>query len=155
MKIAIASDHAGFQMNEDIKNFLKKIGHQTKDYGTFDKASVDYPEFAVKVAEAVSKREADKGILFCGTGLGMSIVANKVPGIRAALCYDKNTAELSRKHNDANVLTIGARIIQPEKAKEIVYTWLKTDFEGERHSERIEKIKEIEDKFQGLNLLVF
>lgn len=147
MKIAIASDHAGFEMKEQIKNFLKDLGHEAKDYGTFEKASVDYPDLALKVSEAVAKNESERGILFCGTGLGMSIAANKVPGIRATLCYDKNTAELSRKHNDANILTLGARIIELNQAKEIVYVWLKTEFEGERHSKRIEKIKEIERKF--------
>ena len=146
MKIAIASDHAGFEMKEKAKSFLKKIGHEHKDFGTEDKKPVDYPDFALKVANAVSKNECERGILFCGTGLGMSIVANKIPGVRAVLCYDIKTAKLSREHNDANVLTLGARIIEFEKAKDIINVWLETGFLGERHSKRIEKIKEIEKK---------
>ncbi len=146
MKIAIASDHAGFEMKEEVKGFLKELGHEYKDFGTEDKKPVDYPDFALKVANAVSKNECERGILFCGTGLGMSIVANKISGIRAVLCYDINTAKLSREHNDANILTLGARIIEFEKAKRIISVWLETDFLGERHSKRIEKIKEIEKK---------
>ena len=115
MKIAIASDHAGFEMKEKVKGFLKELGHEHEDFGTEDKKPVDYPDFALKIANAVSKNECERGILFCGTGLGMSIVANKVSGIRTVLCYDINTAKLSREHNDANVLTLGTRIKEIEK----------------------------------------
>jgi ribose 5-phosphate isomerase B len=146
MKIAIASDHAGFEMKEKVKDFLKEIGHEFKDFGTKNKEPVDYPDFAFKVASAISKNECERGILLCETGLGMSIAANKISGIRAVSCYDVNTARLSREHNDANVLTLGARIIEFEKAKEIINVWLNTEFLGERHARRVEKIKEIENK---------
>lgn len=141
MRIAIASDHAGFQMKEQIKKFLKELGHEPKDFGTTGKEAVDYPDFALKVADSITNRECERGILFCGTGLGMSIAANKVSGIRAALCYNEETAKLSREHNDANVLTLGARLIELEKAKEIIEVWLKTEFLGGIHSERINKIE--------------
>jgi ribose 5-phosphate isomerase B len=147
MKIAIASDHAGFEMKEIIKPFLKGLKHEVKDFGTCDTKPVDYPDFALKVASAVAKKQYERGILFCGTGLGMSIAANKVNGIRAVLCYDTETARLSREHNDANILTIGARVIDIENVKEIIKVWLKTDFLGERHLRRIEKIKDIENNF--------
>jgi len=147
MKIAIASDHAGFDMKEKIKPFLNKLGHEFKDFGTGDNKPVDYPDFAIKVATAVAKDDFDRGILFCTTGLGMSIAANKVDGIRAALCYDIETARLSREHNDANVLTIGSRMTDIKEAKEIIDVWLKTDFKGDRHSLRLEKIKDIEKNF--------
>ena len=147
MKIAIASDHAGFEMKEIIKAFLKSMKHDVKDFGTNDMKPVDYPDFALKVASAVAKKQYERGILFCGTGLGMSIAANKVNGIRAVLCYDTETARLSREHNDANILTIGARVISIENVKEIIKVWLKTDFLGGRHLTRIEKIKAIEKNF--------
>jgi ribose 5-phosphate isomerase B len=147
MKIAIASDHAGFEMKEKMKLFLKGLKHDVKDFGTEDTKPVDYPDFALKVASAVAKKKYERGILFCGTGLGMSIAANKVDGIRAVLCYDTETARLSREHNDANILTIGARVLSIENVKEIIKVWLKTDFLGERHLRRIEKIRDIEKNF--------
>jgi len=147
MKIAIASDHAGFEMKEIIKPFLKNLKHVVKDFGTEDTKPVDYPDFALKVANAVAKKQYERGILFCGTGLGMSIAANKVNGIRAVLCYDTETARLSREHNDANILTIGARVIDVENVKEIIKVWLKTDFLGGRHLRRVEKIRDIEKNF--------
>ena len=147
MKIAIASDHAGFEMKENVKIFLKESGHNIKDFGTDSEKSVDYPDFALKVAKAVAKNEFERGILLCKTGLGMSIAANKIPGIRAILCYDVKTAKLSREHNDANILTIGASVIDVEKAKEIINVWLETNFLGGKHLKRIEKIKEIEENF--------
>lgn len=147
MKIAIASDHAGFEIKEIIKPFLKNLKHVVKDFGTDNTKPVDYPDFALKVANAVAKKHYERGILFCSTGLGMSIAANKIPGIRAVLCYDTETAKLSREHNDANILTIGARVIDIENVKKIIKIWLKTDFLGGRHLTRIEKIKEIEKRF--------
>ena len=147
MKIAIASDHAGFEMKEIMKLFLKGLRHDVKDFGTDSMKPVDYPDFALKVACAVAKKKYERGILFCSTGLGMSIAANKVNGIRAVLCYDTETARLSREHNDANILTIGARMISIEDVKGIIKVWLKTDFLGERHLTRIEKIREIEKNF--------
>jgi len=153
IKIAIASDHAGFPLKEIIKKYLGELGYEYEDFGTTSEESVDYPDYAFKVAEAVSENKFDnrfdRGILICGTGIGMSIAANKVPGIRAALCYDAETARLSREHNDANVLALGSRTTNSELAKEIVRVWLTTDFAGagpggERHLRRINKIKEIE-----------
>lgn len=147
MKIAVGSDHAGFEMKEKIKPFLKKLGNEVSDFGTNNKEPVDYPDYALKVAEAVSRNEFERGILFCGTGLGMSIAANKIPGIRAVPCYDIEAAKLSREHNDANILAIGARLTDLEKAKNIIKVWLETNFLGERHLKRIEKIKNIEKRF--------
>lgn len=144
MKIAIGSDHAGFEMKEKIKSFLRDSKYDFKDFGTDSEKSVDYPDFALKVARAVAKKEFERGILFCGTGLGMSIAANKIPGIRAVPCYDTEAARLSREHNDANILAIGARMIDVEKAKEIIKVWLETDFLGERHLRRVEKIRDME-----------
>lgn len=146
MKIAIASDHAGFGLKEKIKNFLKELGYEYEDFGTDTEESVDYPDYALKVAESVVK-ECDRGILICGSGIGMSMSANKVPGIRAALCSNTEMARLSREHNDANVLTMGARMIDEARAKEIVNVWLKTEFLGERHLRRVNKMTDIEKKY--------
>jgi ribose 5-phosphate isomerase B len=145
MKIAIGSDHAGFRLKEIIKNFLKTKGIEVEDFGTHTEESVDYPDYAFKVAEAVSKGEFDFGILVCGTGIGMSISANKVKGIRAALCNDLYTAHASREHNNANVLCMGGRVVGDEVAKEIVNTFLNAKFEGGRHERRINKIKDYEN----------
>jgi ribose 5-phosphate isomerase B len=150
MKIAIASDHAGFELKEKLKKFLESLNYQYKDFGTNNNESVDYPDYALKVAESVSKKEFDRGILICGSGIGMSMVANKIPGIRAALCYNTETAKMSREHNDANVLTIGARMTDGKIAKDIVRVWLKTEFLGERHSRRVKKIEEIEKKYNKI-----
>ncbi len=144
MKIAIGADHAGFTLKEKIKEYLQNKGYSVCDYGTFSQASVDYPDFAKKVAAAVSAKECERGILVCGTGIGMSITANKFPGVYAALCYDEQTAKLSRAHNNSNVLTLGGRTMQAENAVKIIDTWLGTDFEGDRHERRFNKIKELE-----------
>ncbi len=146
MKIAIASDHAGFPLKEIIKKYLDELGYEYEDFGTTNEESVDYPDYASKVAKSVSENKFDKGILICGTGIGMSIVANKFSGVRAALCYDTEIARLSREHNDANVLTLSGRKTNPELAKKIVHVWLKTKFLGERHTRRVNKIKELEEK---------
>lgn len=146
MKIGIACDHAGLNLKEIILSFLKDSGIEFDDYGTSGCESVDYPDYGFKVAEAVSRGEVERGILICGTGIGMSIVANKVSGVRAALCNDLFTAKMSRLHNDANVLTIGGRIVGADLAREIVNVWLNTPFEGGRHSKRVDKITEIERK---------
>ena len=146
MKIAIASDHGGFSLKEIIKKYLDELHYEYEDFGTTSEEPVDYPDYALKVAKAVSENQFDKGILVCGTGIGMSIVANKFPGVRAALCYDTESARLSREHNYANVLTLGGRTTDPELAKEIVYVWLTTEFAGERHLRRVNKIKEIEKR---------
>ena len=147
MPIAIGSDHGGFQLKEVIKDFLTQEKYDFLDFGTDSEASVDYPDFALKVAEAVAAGSCSKGILICGTGIGVGIVANKVPGIRAALCHETFSARASRQHNDANVLTLGERVIGRGVALEIVQTWLTTDFAGGRHSCRVEKIREVEMKY--------
>ncbi|MDK2871295.1 MAG: uracil phosphoribosyltransferase [bacterium] len=145
-KIAIGADHAGYKLKEEIKLFLRENGLSFEDFGTFDAKPVDYPEIAIKVATSIAHGEFSKGILICGTGIGMSIVANKVPGIYASLCHDIFTARASRAHNNANVLALGGRILAPELAKEIVKEWLETPFEGGRHSRRIQRIKAFEEK---------
>jgi ribose 5-phosphate isomerase B len=146
MKIAIGSDHAGFELKEIISQLLKEMGHEVIDMGTASNSSVDYPDFAETVSKAVSEGSVDRGILICGTGIGMSIVANKFKNVRAALCNDLFTAKMSRLHNDANVLAIGGRIVGKDLAKEIVNIWINTPFEGGRHLKRLEKITLIERK---------
>jgi len=149
MKIAIGSDHAGFGLKEDVLALLTGTAAEVIDCGTNTTASVDYPDFGEKVARMVSAGEVDRGILICGTGIGMSMVANKFPNVRAALCNDLFCAKMSRLHNDANVLVLGGRIIGKDLAAEIVRTWLNTAFEGERHMRRLQKIKKIEDTVNG------
>jgi ribose 5-phosphate isomerase B len=144
MKIAIGADHAGFKLKESIKEFLKTLNVKVTDFGTNSRESVDYPDYAIPVAEAVAKKEFDFGILICGTGVGMSITANKVKGIRAALCNELFTARCSKEHNNANVLCMGGRIVGEELANEIVKTWLYTEFQGGRHQRRVKKIEEYE-----------
>jgi len=145
-KIAIASDHAGYKIKEMIKQLLKESGYELTDFGTGNEDSVDYPDFAFKAAEAVASGESKRGILICGTGLGMCISANKVKGIRAVTAYDRFTAEMSRRHNDANILCLGARGLDESAIKEIVKIWLATpfDIENPRHQRRIRKISDYE-----------
>lgn len=149
MRIALGSDHAGWEMKEGLKPYLEKISHEIKDLGTNGPESVDYPDYALAVALAVARGEAERGIIICGTGIGSSIVANKVPGVRAALCHNDYTAQMSRAHNDANVLCLGERVIGKDSAREIVKIWLATPFFGTRHARRVEKIKKIEEVFSG------
>lgn len=144
MKIAIGSDHAGLELKEYIKRILAEGNHEVIDYGTHSPQSVDYPDFGFKVAQDVAAGAADRGILVCGTGMGMSVVANKVKGIRAALAFDTYTAVQSRKHLDANVLVLGERVTGKGLAEEIVRAWLSAEFEGGRHSGRIAKIDAFE-----------
>jgi len=139
MKIAIGADHGGFQMKEMVKEFVCSLGHQVDDAGCFSMDSVDYPGFAKTVSEKVQNGACDVGILICGTGIGMSLVANRFSAVRAALCHDEYTARLSREHNDANILCLGARVIGDGVAQGIVRTWLETDFAGGRHQRRIEQ----------------
>lgn len=154
MKIALASDHAGYTLKEEIKAHLQEAGQEVMDCGTTSaEVSVDYPDWGFKAAEAVADHKADKGILFCGTGIGMSIVANKVRGIRAALCHDHFTAAMSRRHNNANVLVIGSRVTGSGLAKDIVDTWLHETFEGGRHEGRIDKITEYENTMAASSAL--
>ncbi len=143
MKLAIGADHAGYYLKEQVKEFLKSKNIDFTDYGTFKIESCDYPEYAYKVGQAIVNGEADLGILICGTGIGMSITANKIKGIRAALVYDEQTAKLSRQHNDANVLCMGGRLTPEEEAKKIVDVWLNTSFEGGRHEKRIKLISQL------------
>ena len=145
MKIAIGCDHRGYEAKELIRNLLQRIGHDVVDCGTNESKSCDYPGFAVPTATAVASKQADCGILICGSGIGMSITANKVSGIRAALCHDELTAQMSRKHNDANVLCLPAMLINDPLISRIVETWLNTEFEGGRHIRRVNKMMEAEN----------
>lgn len=141
--IAFGCDHAGFMLKQTVLDYLEKKGYEYKDFGCFDETSVDYPVYGKKVANAVASGECEKGILICGTGIGISIAANKVKGVRAAHCSDAVSARFTRLHNDANVLALGARIIGPEVALEIVETFLSTPFSGEeRHQKRIDQIED-------------
>lgn len=144
LRIAIGCDHAAVALKDDIVKELRSVGTQVEDLGTFTSASVDYPDFATSVAERVMAGGAERGILMCGTGIGMSITANKIPGIRAALCHDVTTARLAREHNDSNVLCIGGRTTGTAVAIDIVRTWLAAEFEGGRHQRRIDKIEALE-----------
>lgn len=144
--IAIASDHRGFKMKAEIMRYLDEHNIEYKDYGTFSEESVDYPEKAKDVALAIQKGKAEKGILICGTGLGMSIAANKFKGIRCTVCYSEDVARYARKHNNSNILALGAEVNTIAEAIEIVRIWLATDFEGERHKLRLEMIEEIENE---------
>jgi ribose 5-phosphate isomerase B len=146
VKIAIGSDHAGYELKEYVKRILGEMGHTLTDVGTNSDASVDYPDFGFKVAQLVSGSSVDRGVLVCGTGMGMSVVANKVKGIRASLAQDLYTAIQSRKHLDANILVLGDRVIGKGLAEEIVKAWFGTEFEGGRHSKRVEKIKAWEEE---------
>ena len=140
MKIAIGSDHAGFQYKEKIREFLQGLGHSVTDFGTRSEAAADYPQFIRPVAEAVARGEFDRGIVLGGSGNGEAIVANRVPGIRCALCWNAESARLARQHNNANALSLGQRMMSLETALQIVQIWLDTPFEGGRHQRRIELI---------------
>jgi ribose 5-phosphate isomerase B len=140
MKIAIGSDHAGFQYKERIKGFLQKLGHEVRDFGTFSEAPVDYPLFIRPVAEAVARGEFERGVVLGGSGNGEAMVANRVKGVRCALCWNVESARLGRQHNNANAISLGQRMMTIETALEIVRTWLDTPFEGGRHQRRIELI---------------
>lgn len=142
--LAIGSDHGGYNLKEEIKKYLSENGIEFKDFGTYSTESVDYPDIASKVAHAVADGQCSKGIIICGTGIGISIAANKVKGIRAALCSDVFSAKMSREHNDANILALGERVTGPGLARMIVETWLSTEFAGGRHQRRIQKITDME-----------
>ncbi len=147
VRVALGSDHAGFQLKEKIKDYLTDKEIAFTDFGVGAPEPTDYPDIALAVAEAVARGEYEHGILVCGTGIGMAIAANKVPGVRAALCHDVFSAEAARSHNDANVLALGERVLGPGLAWAIVETWLRTPFAGGRHARRVEKIRKIEDKY--------
>ncbi len=145
--IILGSDHGGLQLKGDLKSYLERRGFAVSDAGTDNDSSVDYPDFGLKVAEAVACGEAERGILVCGTGIGMSIAANKVPGIRAALVTDSFMARMAKEHNNANVLVLGGRIMDGQKGCELVGAWLDAEFEAGRHQSRLDKITEIEKKY--------
>jgi ribose 5-phosphate isomerase B len=145
--VALAADHGGFELKEKLKANLQELGYAVLDCGTSSSESVDYPDFAYAVARLVSEGRATRGIVVDGAGIGSCMAANKVPGIRAALCYDLSTASNSREHNDANVLTLGGRLIGDVLAREIVKTWLSTPFGGDRHARRVDKIMAIERRY--------
>ena len=140
MKIAIGSDHAGFHLKEAIKESIRRLGYELKDFGCYSEERADYPDFAHPVAEAVRRKEFDYGILICGSGNGINMTANKHPGIRSALCWNKESAELARQHNDANIIALPARFIKDATAGECVAAFLNTAFEGGRHVGRVNKI---------------
>lgn len=146
-RIAIASDHAGLELKEEIKRFLQEEGMEVIDMGTNNSERVDYPDYGIPVARKVSSGEIGKGILICGTGIGMTIVANKFPGVRAALVSDIYMARMAKEHNDANILVIGGRVVGKGLAVEMVRTWLHSTFQGGRHQRRIDKIREIEKEW--------
>lgn len=149
MKVAIASDHGGYELKEHIKNLMDEMNIKYVDLGTDSIESVDYPDYAFPVANKVAKGEVDRGILICGTGIGMSIAANKVEGVRAALVHDCYTARVTRQHNDSNVLCLGGRTTGINVAEEIARIWLEANFEGGRHKKRVKKIMQIEDRLKG------
>ena len=151
MKIALGADHGGFVLKNDIEDFLADHGYETIDYGTNSTQSCDYPIFAYKVAKAVSNNLADAGILICKSGNGMAMVANKLPGVRAAICFDTNVAVLSRQHNNANILVLGSEHLLDDP-EQIVKSWLGAGFEGGRHERRVKQISAIEGKMQGKRL---
>ena len=148
MKIALASDHAGYTEKERLKTLLADLGVEFDDLGPGSEASVDYPDYARKVAEQVAAGRVEQGLLVCGSGTGMAITANKVRGVRAAVAWSEETARLARQHNDANVLAIGARTTPPGDIPNIVRAWFATDFEGGRHAARVAKISEVEQSYQ-------
>ena len=148
MKIAVASDHRGFAIKSNILALLVELGHEGLDFGPETSESVDYPDFASKVADAIGNKAADRGVLICGTGTGMCIVANKFDGVRAASCHDELTAEMSRLHNDANVLCLSGDLLGERLVSRMVETWLNTEFEEGRHARRVEKIGQIEEKIR-------
>jgi ribose 5-phosphate isomerase B len=147
--MALGADHAGWQLKEEIKAWLLTHNAELMDFGTHSPDPVDYPDYAAQVAEAVAAGKADRGILVCGTGIGMAMTANKVPGVRAAFCPDLFTARMSREHNDANVLALGGRLTGRELALEIVEMWLRAEFQGGRHGRRVGKIVELEQRHAG------
>jgi ribose 5-phosphate isomerase B len=149
MRIALGADHAGFALKERLKEHLQTTGHEVEDCGTFSEDRSDYPDAAARVGEVVARGGADRGVLVCGTGIGMAIAANKIPGIRAANCNDLFMVGLARAHNDANVLTVGSRVVATEHAEAIVEAFLETGFDGGRHLDRLKKIAALEPRRSG------
>lgn len=146
MKVAVGCDHGGFILKDAVISTLEELGAQVVDMGTYSTESVDYPVYGKKVADAVANGECDLGVVMCGTGIGISIAANKVKGIRAAVVTDEFMAEMTRRHNNANIIALGGRVITPEKAKSLVKAWYTAEFEGGRHQKRIDMITQIENE---------
>ncbi|MAT70179.1 MAG: ribose 5-phosphate isomerase B [Planctomycetaceae bacterium] len=144
MRVSIGSDHRGFHLKEQIADYLRKSGHQVEDEGARTTESADYPDFARLVAKKVSEGAVDRGVLICGTGIGMAITANKYPHVRAATCTDEVTAEISRRHNDLNVLCLSADMLSPRTVERMIDVWMTTEFEGGRHQRRVDKIGDLE-----------
>jgi ribose 5-phosphate isomerase B len=151
MRIAIGTDHRGFSIRAKVTEMLQNLGHEVEDMGTYSPEAVDYPDIAARVAGKVSCGEAERGILVCGTGLGMCIAANKFPGVRAAPCHDDITAELSRRHNDSNVLCLSADLLGERLIDRMIELWLSTPFDGGRHARRLQKITELEHRVEQEN----
>ncbi len=149
MRIAVGTDHRGFDIRAKVVELLRQLGHEVIDVGTFSPEAVDYPDIAADVAHKVSRGEVDRGVLVCGTGLGMCIAANKVRGVRAAPCHDDLTAEMSRRHNDSNVLCLSADLLGERLIDRMIEIWLTTPFEGGRHARRVDKITELEREVEG------
>ncbi len=147
-KLAIASDHAGFELKESIIAYLHDKGVELEDFGPENNDRVDYPDYGISIARAIQEKKVDRGIVICGTGVGMSIVVNRFPGIRGTLCSDLYTTKMCREHNDSNILIMGGRVIGKGLAEEIVTVWLDTPFEGGRHQKRLDKIEEIDRKLE-------
>ena len=147
MKVGIGSDHGGFALKEELRAFMEEKGIEVVDFGTYNTQSVDYPDYGEAVAKAVISEEVDRGLVICGTGIGISLSANKVKGIRCALCGDVYSAKMSRAHNNANMIALGGRVVGVDLAKEILDAYLNSEFEAGRHKRRVEKISEIEDRF--------
>jgi ribose 5-phosphate isomerase B len=144
MRVAIGSDHRGFEAKEHIKRVLMQMGHEVTDYGTNNDSSTDYPDYAIPVCQAIQAGKAERGLLLCGSGIGMSMVANKMKGIRAALCHDELTSEMSRRHNDANVLCLASDLLGDELMRRVVEIWMVTAFDAGRHERRVKKIMKVE-----------
>lgn len=147
MKIAIGCDHGGIVLKPAVVETLESLGAETLDLGTYDESSVDYPVYGLKVAEAVASGECDAGVLMCGTGIGISISANKVRGIRAAVVTNTFMAEMTKRHNNANIIALGGRVVTPDEAKEIIKAWFNAEYEGGRHQRRLDMIADIEEKY--------
>ncbi len=148
MKVALGADHGGFRLKEELKGFIVSLGYDVDDVGSYCADAVDYPDYALPVCQKVASGEAERGILICGTGIGMSIAANKMPGIRCALVHDMFSAKATREHNDTNVLAMGERVVGPGVAQEIIRIWLETEFShAARHEQRINKLTSLEEKF--------
>ncbi|MDQ3907511.1 MAG: ribose 5-phosphate isomerase B [Acidobacteriota bacterium] len=149
MRVAVGSDHAGYEVKERAKQVLASLGAEVIDEGTTSNESVDYPDFGAAVGRAVAAGEAERGVLICGSGIGISIAANKIAGVRAAVCWNEQTARLARQHNDANVLCLGARFVEPDLAERMIRTFMETGFDGGRHQQRVDKLTKLDEERAG------